>query len=236
MDLFEKEHMDISYQLRISRRVKHAQWRFTPHRGLELVVPPHFKPEKAPELLATHRAWIEKILKKNAGLHTPSLHLPDKIHFLAFNQTWEIHYCPTLSKKPKLIDYPQKIILTCYQDALIAGKKLLRTWIKKKAYVYLAPQLLKLSRETNLYYDRFIVRQANSVWGSCNHRKTISLNTHLVFLPESLMRHVILHELCHLQHLNHSPDFWKTLTQFDEHCHQHKKALQQAQQFLPSWL
>src|SRR3990167_3876024 len=76
------------YQLRVSQRVKHIQWRFTAHRGLELVVPPHFKQEKEHDYLEYHRAWIEKILEKNSHqLVKPTLTLPDTITFPAFEKT-----------------------------------------------------------------------------------------------------------------------------------------------------
>ena len=46
-----------------------------------------------------------------------------------------------------------------------------------------------------------------SQWGSCSVRGTISLNTHLVRTPRSLIEYVVLHELCHLKHHDHSRRF-----------------------------
>jgi hypothetical protein len=55
---------------------------------------------------------------------------------------------------------------------------------------------------------RVSVRNQRTRWGSCSRRGVISLNWRLVQLPESVRDYVILHELAHLQHLNHSRRFW----------------------------
>lgn len=59
------------------------------------------------------------------------------------------------------------------------------------------------------------LRYMRSQWGSCSESGRLSLNTHLVKLPQALIHSVILHELCHLRHLNHSQAFYDLLAQYD---------------------
>jgi len=59
------------------------------------------------------------------------------------------------------------------------------------------------------------LRYMRSQWGSCSESGQLSLNTHLVKLPKSLIHSVLLHELCHLKHLNHSKAFYALLASFD---------------------
>ena len=54
-------------------------------------------------------------------------------------------------------------------------------------------------------------RFMKSRWGSCSSRGSISLNTHLVKLPDALMEHVVVHELCHLRHMNHGRAFYRLM-------------------------
>lgn len=55
---------------------------------------------------------------------------------------------------------------------------------------------------------RITVRNQRTRWGSCSRRGTISLNWRLIQTPAEVCEYVILHELCHLRHMNHSPQFW----------------------------
>ena len=57
-------------------------------------------------------------------------------------------------------------------------------------------------------YNRLFIRNQRTRWGTCSSRNNISLNINLLRLPQELQDYVMLHELVHTRHKNHSRDFW----------------------------
>ncbi len=60
----------------------------------------------------------------------------------------------------------------------------------------------------NLTWNRVAIRNQRRCWGSCSAKKNLNFNYKIFFLPEHLRDYIIVHEMCHLTHLNHGKDFW----------------------------
>ncbi len=109
------------------------------------------------------------------------------------------------------------------QRARDAKKKILM----KKAREYLP---YRLEYYANLYgydYDKCRLSHAATRWGSCSSNRTISLNIGLMQVPEVLRDYVIIHELAHLNHMDHSADFWKEVCNHDPRYKEHRQKLKQ---------
>ena len=79
--------------------------------------------------------------------------------------------------------------------------------LRKAAKADLPARLERLSQQTGLHYAGVTIRAARTKWGCCTSRNTISLSLFLMALPEHLRDFVLLHELCHTVHHDHSPRF-----------------------------
>lgn len=79
--------------------------------------------------------------------------------------------------------------------------------LRGEARADLPQRIERLSRLTGLKYNSVTVRLTRSKWGSCSSRNDISLSLLLMTLPEHLRDFVILHELCHTRHHDHSARF-----------------------------
>jgi len=110
------------------------------------------------------------------------------------------------------------------QRARDAKKKLLT----KQAKAYLPYRLDYYAKLHNYHYTKLRLSHANTRWGSCIDTR-IMLNIGLMKLPEPLRDYVILHELAHLNHPNHSAAFWREVASHDPLYKIHRKKLQMFQ-------
>lgn len=94
--------------------------------------------------------------------------------------------------------------------------------LRRRAKRELPPRLLALAAEHGFTVTRVVVRNQRTLWGSCSRRDgSVSLNWRLVRMPESVRDYILLHELAHLRHANHSRQFWRLL---DSMCPWHREA------------
>ncbi len=84
----------------------------------------------------------------------------------------------------------------------------------KKAALHLVRRLLT---EYNQYYNfrisSFKIKNQKTRWGSCSRQGNLNFSYRLALLPEDLARYIVIHELCHLEQMNHSSNFWSLVAQ-----------------------
>lgn len=97
--------------------------------------------------------------------------------------------------------------------------------LKKAASKYLPYRLEYLATLYGYQYQKLTLTHASTRWGSCHPSGRISLNIGLMNLPKPLIDYVIVHELSHLVHPNHSPAFWRQVEKHDPDYKAHRKQL-----------
>lgn len=79
---------------------------------------------------------------------------------------------------------------------------------RAKARARLESRVAYYHKFTGGRYTSITVRDQKTRWGSCSSSGTLSFNYRLIFAPPEILDYVVVHELCHLTHMNHSKDFW----------------------------
>lgn len=96
---------------------------------------------------------------------------------------------------------------------------------RKEAKTYLPKRLKYFASTFDFNYKKVKLSHASSRWGSCSSRGTISLNIALMKLEFPLIDYVIIHELCHTRHMNHSKAFWQEVSKYDPNYKMHQDIL-----------
>ena len=226
---------DLQWQLRVSSKARYARLRILPFGGLEVVIPTRFPRKLVAGLVAEHADWARHQLARQAQL-CESISLPSELRLDFDGSTTAIRYHSALQQAQGelFIDPADEVIEVEAGDQRAASAEL-RYWIRQRARRLLPPLLQDISTQTGLAYNRVSIRSQRTRWGSCSNRGNISLNDQLLFLPTDTVEYLMIHELCHTRHLNHSKAYW-TLVQ--QHCpayRVHEKRLGQSRNLVPDW-
>ena len=112
----------------------------------------------------------------------------------------------------------------------------LRDWLMRAARERLEPRVEALAAATGVSFERVSIRRQRSRWGSCSVRGTISLNACLLFQRPEVVGYLVIHELMHVRHMNHSAAFWRAV---EQHCADWRtldRELVQGWRHVPRWV
>lgn len=233
--------------VKVHARAKRARLKVLPHQGLVVVIPAAFPLSEVPALLLRHETWIKQAMADlerakgtvpDVDAHVLAGGLPCEVHFPHFGERWQVTYRTQHSDRLVLqSDSAQKRLLVTGEQKVAEEllPKLLERWLTQRAELLLLPELEVLAREHHFVYGRARSKVLHAVWGSCTGSDTITLNSKLLFLPDALKKHVMLHELTHTVHKNHSGRFWQTLAGHDPLWLEHREVLREGWVHVPAW-
>lgn len=246
-----KENGLPAYTLRVSPRARRLRLELSPRHGLMVVVPRGVPARVADELVARHGEWIRRARARLAARaaeweeRRPATRpvAPEQVELRATGTVWCVAYeerpVPgNLAPVRLWEDGTGGRVLRISHGRPAAPEKIaaeLREWLRRRAEAELLPELERLMAATGLRAAAVRVAFQRSRWGSCSRDGLVSLNAKLLFLPPELVRYVLLHELCHLRHLDHSPDFYAELERVEPRLNELRRQLRRAGAWVPAW-
>jgi predicted metal-dependent hydrolase len=220
--------------VRISSRARNLKIQIYPHGGVEIIAPKRALPADIEAFVAENREWIHKTRSQFRALRPPEPTLPDLIQLHATSETLRTHFTVGPTTKCKEQDGLLNIVAPQLSPELCWP--LLRNWLKKKGKQHLVATTFRLADQIGLYPAAVHICLQRTRWGSCSAFGTLSLNAAVLLRPPEEMRYVIIHELCHLRHMNHSKRYWKLVESHIPNYRKIEQTLDAAWQTSPRWL
>jgi predicted metal-dependent hydrolase len=198
------------------------------------------------EFLLSKKDWILKNLEKFKELDEkfPQRRLLEKEIFPFLGQDLHLKVSITPNKKLFMSRTEQNILLHVPMNQWSAISRaqdysehheVLRQFYKRESIAHLTERLNFWSKEMGVAPTKLSFREPKGRWGSCSSKGSINLNWRLILFKPEVVDYVIIHELCHLRHLNHSKEFWALVEKFCpqvQFCENELKQNQLLTQFL----
>ncbi len=225
-----------AWQVRPSERARRLAVRVLPGGFVEVVVPQGTRPRTVQQFVARHRRWIEHKVEQYRPVDAmPADRLPDSIRFAASGQAFRLQYA---AGDGGLRLQPAGEALVVHGDVgrVALVRHALQRFTMHMARAVLAPRLQQLSGVTGLSYHRLQIRRQRTRWGSCSRSGTISLNACLLFQPPQVVDYLLIHELAHTRHMNHSRRFWGLVARHEPRWRELDAALMLGWREVPAWV
>lgn len=224
--------------VRESARARRLSIKVYPRGRVEVVVPRRTRPADVEQFVTENRDWIRRAREEFAGDHGfEEFALPARIELPAVDRLVQVDYRADPSAtavRYRLAGDTLRLSGRTDDEGLCV--RALRRWLATVAKAEFAPRLRALSDLTGIPYGRMQVRAQRSCWGSRSSSGTISLNLSLLFLRPELLRYLLVHELCHGRHMNHSRRFWALVEKHQPGSRGLDRELGEAWRDVPVWL
>ena len=203
---------------------KSVSLKIAPDGRIQITMPPYAPLLAAKALIKTSRKQIRELVSQyREKLSYTKNQQIGKSHNLLIQTTAKPSSVKIIGTQILAEINEAESVESAVNQQLIRSKIL--TALRKEAKSYLPRRLSFLAEEHGFSFARSKITHSSSRWGSCSSSGTISLNIGMMNLPFELIDYVIIHELCHTRHMNHSTKFWGEVSKFDPHYKIHRNEL-----------
>jgi len=160
-----------------------------------------FKESEIEKFIKKKRRWILEKQKKISALNTKINPVVFKngesVPFLGSSYTFKVSSGSRMKISGENIIVPKGF-----------KKEKVVAWMKREAKKLISERLDMYADNMGLSYSVFKLSGARTRWGSCSGRNNLNFTWRLIMCPVEVIDYVIVHELSHIRHKNHSPEFW----------------------------
>jgi predicted metal-dependent hydrolase len=196
----------MTYQLvveRSKRRKRSLSLEVLSDNTVKVVAPNRATQNDIDDLLNNKASWIKKRLQynlKNKDFMSPKDYVDGDVFFYLGAK----YFLKTVESKIEKVSFDGHFL--CVSSPNV--KKTLQAWYKERALDILVDRTHIYAQQMGLEYETIRIKRLKSRWGSCSSQRNINYNWMLIMAPMAVMDYVVVHELSHLVHMDHSSRFW----------------------------
>lgn len=239
LQLFDARESTDPWTVRVSRRARRLSVRVYPGGKVEVVAPSGVSAAAVQRFVGVHRQWIDRRIEDlSAARGAVDTMRPETIEVAALERRFSVRYEPTESSGVRIrIGESEDVLVLrgAVNDVQSVGRAL-REWLIVLAARELRRELQGLAERGGFQFDRMQIRRQRTRWGSCSASGTISLNVCVLFQPPPVMRYLLIHELSHTRHMNHSKRFWSLVESQEPDYRRLDRELAHGWRSVPGWV
>ncbi len=201
----------VGYTIRVSPKAKRLRIGVTPEAGLVVIAPRGFDLSQLPDLLKTKERWILRHVEQAELMKlrcAPSAlenraQLPYRGGSLTLRVTTHGSEDGAASRRDGVL----QVRLSPTGGGSL--RPLVEAWYRAEARRIITERVDALATQFEVSYGKIYIRNQRARWGSCSSRRNLSINWRLIMAPPEIMDYILIHELTHLEQMNHSARFWQ---------------------------
>ncbi len=193
----------IPYKFKQNSRTKGVNLKINVKGELTITSRRQMSEHEVAKLLQKHQPWIESVMAKRPALDQQQLF--DGAEIMLYGDKETIKFVTDGKRKQEV-----KEVGPYLEVNALAGnhEAVLHTWLLKVARQGILTRVQELAEQFKFDYKNVSVRDQSTRWGSCSREKNLNFNWRLALAPLEILDYVVVHELCHLVHHDHTQKFF----------------------------
>ena len=157
-------------------------------------------------MVQQNETWILAMLdKKRKLIETKDWYYTKQLLYLG--KYWAVEMVTLPLNKPK-VDFTDKGFIIVSDGSEQMARTLIEQFYRQQAKEMLVKLASKYAQIVGVHFQKITIRNQITRWGSCSSKGNLSFNLKILCAPKEMIEYVVLHEVMHLKHFNHSKDFW----------------------------
>jgi hypothetical protein len=219
---------EISYSIKISKLARQISLKLH-GREVRVVIPSKRFEQMAHQFVQEKLQWIASNLPPIVSL------LHDGASLKILGEEFTIRHEQWVLEKTRVGELNNIITVYTRTPNTPDAELKISEYLRKKYSPLIKYRVAELAQDYGFKYQSISIRDQSSRWGSCSNEQKLNFSWRLILAPVEVLDYVIVHELAHTVHMDHSANFWDLVAKFQPNYKQHRLWLKRNQDLLKAY-